>query len=135
MLGLAFAHCHCCDECDESCTGPTPGPSGGAFTQKQCSDANCSAGCRSAQFPQGQCLKTSSGGSAEVSCSADGKELVTREFTSTDCTGTAKNSTEPTDKCLKSSSGGYFENTCPSTASFAILTSPLVNVDTLKYKV
>ena len=102
---------------------PTPGPGpapGGAFTQTQCSDSNCSVGCSSHAFPENQCIKTTSGGSAKVLCSKDGKELITQDYTSTDCSGSFKNQTEANDQCFKSSSGGSFENSCTS-KSFAVL--------------
>jgi photosystem II stability/assembly factor-like uncharacterized protein len=92
--------------------GPAPVPQG-SFEQKQCSDAKCSVGCREGKFEQNKCLQTTSGGSATVSCSKDGKSLVQSMYNSQDCSGTAKNSSEPTLQCLKSNSGGYFENICP----------------------
>eukprot|EP01065_Artemidia_motanka_P013600 TRINITY_DN1758_c0_g1_i3.p1 TRINITY_DN1758_c0_g1~~TRINITY_DN1758_c0_g1_i3.p1 ORF type:complete len:215 (+),score=61.77 TRINITY_DN1758_c0_g1_i3:865-1509(+) len=92
---------------------PAPAPGTGSFEQIQCSDANCSTGCRTGSFAQGQCLATQSGGSANVTCSADGSTLVTEIYSSSDCSGDAKKESEPTKQCLKSSSGGYFENICP----------------------
>ena len=92
--------------------GPAPVPAD-AFEQKQCSDTNCSVGCREGKFEQGKCLQTTGGGSATVACSKDGKSLVQSMYQSADCSGTAKKSSEPTMQCLKSNSGGYFENICP----------------------
>ena len=56
--------------------GPAPPPAD-AFEQLQCSDTNCSVGCKEGQFQQNSCLQTSSGGSALVTCSKDGSQLTT----------------------------------------------------------
>ena len=69
--------------------GPAPVPRG-QFLQKQCSDANCSVGCKEGKFQQNNCLQTTSGGSALVVCSKDGEQLTQVEFTSPDCSGTSK---------------------------------------------
>ena len=100
--------------------GPGPPSPGGSFTQTQCSDDNCSVACSSHAFPENQCLQTTSGGSAKVLCSKDGKELITQDYSTTDCSGAFKNQTEPANKCLKSSSGGSFDNSC-SSKFFAVL--------------
>ncbi|EKF28451.1 cysteine peptidase, putative, partial [Trypanosoma cruzi marinkellei] len=67
-------------------TTSAPGPSPSYFVQMSCTDAACSVGCENATFPTGQCLLTTSGGSAIVTC---GAETLTEEvfFTSTHCSG------------------------------------------------
>ena len=93
--------------------GPAPVPSD-AFEQMQCSDSNCSEGCREGKFQQNSCLQTSSGGSALVNCSADGTVIHTFNYNSSDCTGDSDARSEATQVCEKSTSGDYFENICPT---------------------
>eukprot|EP01059_Diplonema_ambulator_P013222 TRINITY_DN23745_c0_g1_i1.p1 TRINITY_DN23745_c0_g1~~TRINITY_DN23745_c0_g1_i1.p1 ORF type:complete len:517 (+),score=154.24 TRINITY_DN23745_c0_g1_i1:46-1596(+) len=92
--------------------GPAPVPAG-TFEQVQCQNANCSVLCVPHKFPQDSCLQTSSGGSAKVSCSADGSQMTVTDYDLPNCVGPSKNETQPVNQCVKSSSGGYFENKCP----------------------
>eukprot|EP00658_Telonema_sp_P-2_P057581 TRINITY_DN4601_c0_g1_i18.p2 TRINITY_DN4601_c0_g1~~TRINITY_DN4601_c0_g1_i18.p2 ORF type:complete len:115 (-),score=52.19 TRINITY_DN4601_c0_g1_i18:549-893(-) len=80
------------------------------FVQEQCSDAACTVGCQNISFPSGQCIHTSSGGSAIVTCGANA--LDQQSFTTADCSGASTTSTMPLNQCLQSNSGGYFENIC-----------------------
>ncbi|EKF27871.1 cysteine peptidase, putative, partial [Trypanosoma cruzi marinkellei] len=57
-------------------TTSAPGPSPSYFVQMSCTDAACSVGCENATFPTGQCLLTTSGGSAIATC---GAETLTEE--------------------------------------------------------
>ncbi|EKF28211.1 cysteine peptidase, putative, partial [Trypanosoma cruzi marinkellei] len=68
------------------------------FVQMSCTDAACSVGCENATFPTGQCLLTTSGGSAIATCNA---ETLTEEvfFTSTHCSGPSVRSSVPLNKC------------------------------------
>ncbi|EKF28997.1 cysteine peptidase, putative, partial [Trypanosoma cruzi marinkellei] len=79
-------------------TTSAPGPSPSYFVQMSCTDAACSVGWENATFPTGQCLLTTSGGSAIVTC---GAETLTEEvfFTSTHCSGPSVRSSVPLNKC------------------------------------
>jgi cathepsin F/cysteine peptidase B len=94
---------------------PTPPSPTGSFTQKQCTDSACSAGCQSLSFPVGQCLQVSGGGSAIVeSCDSTGMVMKTW-LLSSDCSGVIHtSSTQPVGQCLQDSQGTYFENECAS---------------------
>ncbi|EKF27169.1 cysteine peptidase, putative [Trypanosoma cruzi marinkellei] len=79
-------------------TTSAPGPSPSYFVQMSCTDAACSVGCENATFPTGQCLLTTSGGSAIVTC---GAETLTEEvfLTSTHCSGPSVRSSVSLNKC------------------------------------
>ncbi|KAF8296453.1 putative major cysteine proteinase [Trypanosoma cruzi] len=79
-------------------TTSAPGPSPSYFVQMSCTDAACSVGCENVTLPTGQCLLTTSGVSAIVTC---GAETLTEEvfLTSTHCSGPSVRSSVPLNKC------------------------------------
>ena len=90
------------------------------FSQKQCSDSECTEGCQTISFPLKQCISVGGGGSAiATACSASGLSL---EFfqTSEDCYGASTKSSSPTNQCFAGSGGGYVETVCSSEEGFPI---------------
>ncbi|PWV12533.1 putative cysteine peptidase [Trypanosoma cruzi] len=79
-------------------TTSAPGPSPSCFVQMSCTDAACIVGCENVTLPTGQCLLTTSGASAIVTC---GAETLTEEvfLTSTHCSGPSVRSSVPLNKC------------------------------------
>ncbi|EAN83733.1 cysteine peptidase, putative, partial [Trypanosoma cruzi] len=96
-------------------TTSAPGPSPSYFVQMSCTDAACSVGCENVTLPTGQCLLTTSGASAIVTC---GAETLTEEvfFTSTHCSGPSVRSSVPLNKCNRLLRGSV-EFFCGSSSS------------------
>ncbi|KAF8296516.1 cysteine proteinase [Trypanosoma cruzi] len=92
-----------------------PGPSPSYFVQMSCTDAACIVGCENVTLPTGQCLLTTSGVSAIVTC---GAETLTEEvfFTSTHCSGPSVRSSVPLNKCNRLLRGSV-EFFCGSSSS------------------
>jgi C1A family cysteine protease len=100
-------------------TPPSPPPSSKTFTQKQCTDPQCTQGCQSNTFPQDQCLKLEGGGSAIATCSSSALEMKVFMF-STDCSGFSIPESNPINQCLQDEDGSYFENICSSSSSSSV---------------
>ncbi|PWU82902.1 putative cysteine peptidase [Trypanosoma cruzi] len=96
-------------------TTSAPGPSPSYFVQMSCTDAACSVGCENVTLPTGQCLLTTSGVSAIVTC---GAETLTEEvfLTSTHCSGPSVRSSVPLNKCNRLIRGSV-EFFCGSSSS------------------
>eukprot|EP00178_Gracilaria_changii_P024746 TRINITY_DN748_c0_g1_i2.p1 TRINITY_DN748_c0_g1~~TRINITY_DN748_c0_g1_i2.p1 ORF type:complete len:134 (-),score=13.28 TRINITY_DN748_c0_g1_i2:85-438(-) len=81
------------------------------FTQKDCTNSECTQGCQSHSFPANTCLQVQGGGSAKASC--EPPNLVEKIWTNSDCSGNpSQTGKAPLNKCLQASNGGYFENIC-----------------------
>jgi hypothetical protein len=95
---------------------PSP-PTTKPFTQVQCTDTNCSVGCKSVEFQQNTCVRLGgSGGSVKAFCKFD--FLVQQVFLgSSNCTGTMKENAQPLNTCLISTTGVSFENYCSTTVN------------------
>ncbi|KAF8300355.1 putative cysteine peptidase [Trypanosoma cruzi] len=96
-------------------TTSAPGPSPSYFVQMSCTDAACIVGCENVTLPTGQCLLTTSGVSAIVTC---GAETLTEEvfLTSTHCSGPSVRSSVPLNKCNRLLRGSV-EFFCGSSSS------------------
>lgn len=94
---------------------PTPPAPSGTFTQKVCTDSQCSQGCQSNSFPQNKCLAVEGGGSVIAVCEPN--ELKqTFYFLSNTCTGPSMDNSGPLNTCQQDSDGSYFENVCNKAA-------------------
>jgi len=102
-----------------------PSPTGGAsFTQKTCTDAQCSQ-CTSVSFPQNQCIPSGAGSYSAV-CATDA--LIVSSYTSSDCSGTATTTSNAINTCSSvfSSNGEQFtEIECGSSPSPPSPTNPV----------
>ena len=99
----------------------------GLFYQLQCTNSECTEGCRKISFPENTCIPVEGGGSAKVSCH---KGYVLEEvWTTSDCSGKpAMKTRDPTNVCQEGNEPGvYFENICTSGLLLANATYRRVN--------